>query len=76
MYHGNIHINGIDQARAFVAMTEKYPEIKITLNCDEYAVDAHSIIGILSLDLSKPILLSAEGGDLNALIDDLKPYTV
>ncbi len=76
MYTANIAINGIDKARAFVAMTAKYPQIQITLNHNEYSIDAHSIIGILSLDLTKPILVEAEGTEMDAFIEDLKPFTV
>ena len=76
MYSTNISINGVDKARAFVAMTAKYQQIQITLNHNEYSIDAHSIIGILSLDLTKPILLEAEGDDMDAFIEDLKPFTV
>lgn len=76
MYYSTVSINNIAKARAFVAMTSKYPKMKIMLNCREYSVDAHSIIGILSLDLSQPIRLEAEGEQIEALIDDLKPYMV
>lgn len=76
MYSTNISISGIDKARAFVATTAKYPQIQITLNHNEYSIDAHSIIGILSLDLSKPILLEADGDNLDNFIEDLKPFTV
>ena len=71
-----ITINGVDAARRFVAMTEKYPQIQITLNHNEYFIDAHSIIGVLSLDLSKPITLEAEGEGMDAFVEDLKPFTV
>lgn len=76
MYSTNISITGIDKARAFVALTAKYPLIQITLNHNEYSIDAHSIIGVLSLDLSKPILLEANGEDMDAFIEGLKPFTV
>ena len=76
MYYSTVSINSIAGARSFVAMTAKYPDIKIMLNCREYSVDAHSIIGILSLDLTQPIRLEAEGDRINDLIADLKPYTV
>lgn len=76
MYKSNITINGIDTARRFVAVTAKYPQIKITLNDKDYKIDAHSIIGILSLDLSKPVAIEAEGELLDRFIDDLKPFTV
>lgn len=76
MYSTDIHINGVDAARSFVAMTAKYPKIKITLNHNEYSIDAHSIIGILSLDLTKPIAIEAEGDNMESFIEDLKPFTV
>ncbi|MBQ9514513.1 MAG: HPr family phosphocarrier protein [Ruminococcus sp.] len=76
MYYSTVAIHNIATARQFVAMTAKYPKIKIMLNCREYSVDAHSIIGILSLDLTQPIKLEAEGENIDALIADLKPYTV
>ena len=76
MYSTDININGINGARAFVALTSQYPKIQITLNHNEYSIDAHSIIGILSLNLSKPIALEADGPDLNTFIEALKPFTV
>lgn len=76
MFSTNISITGIDKARKFVELTMRYPQIKITLNHNEYSIDAHSIIGILSLDLSQPILLEAEGDDIDAFIEGLQPFTV
>ena len=76
MFSTKIIISGVDAARSFVAMTTKYPQIQITLNHNEYAIDAHSIIGILSLDLSQPITLEANGEELESFIEDLKPFTV
>ena len=76
MYNCTITIKSIEKARSFVAMTAKYPKTKIMLTCQEYTIDAHSIIGILSLDLSSKITLTAEGEDLEALARDLEPYTV
>lgn len=76
MYNGKILINSLDSARAFVALTAGYPEEKITLTSNEYQVDAHSIIGILSLDLSQPLDISAEGKNTKKFIDEIKPFTV
>ena len=76
MYNGKILINGIDSARAFVALTAEYPTLRITLNSHEYTVDAHSIIGILSLDLSQPIDICAKGNNVEKFVDELKPFTV
>ncbi len=76
MYSTKIMLKGVDAARAFVTMTAKYPQIKISLNHNEYSIDAHSIIGILSLDLTKPITVEASGENLDGFIEDLKPFTV
>lgn len=76
MFTQDIIINSIETARAFVNMTAKYPDISITLNSQEYTIDAHSIVGILSLDLSRPIHLTAEGDQLDQFKEDLKPFTV
>lgn len=76
MYNGKILINGIDAARAFVALTAGYPNERITLTSNEYEVDAHSIIGILSLDLSQPLDISVEGEKTNAFVEALAPFTV
>jgi phosphotransferase system HPr-like phosphotransfer protein len=76
MYKTNIMIGSLDKARSFVEMTNRHPQEHITLRSEEYAVDAHSIIGILSLDLNNRIELEAEGEYLDGLIADLKPYTV
>ena len=76
MYNGKILINGIDSARAFVALTARYPKLHIMLTSNEYEVDAHSIIGILSLDLSQPLEISVEGDQEGAFAEDLNLFTV
>lgn len=76
MYTCDISINNIETARAFVNMTSKFPAIVITLNSEEYTIDAHSIIGILSLDLSRPIRLEAQGEDIESFVEALEPFTV
>ena len=76
MYQATIMIGGLDKARSFVEMTNRHPSEHIMLKSEEYTVDAHSIIGILSLDLNNPIELEAQGEHLDTLIADLQPYTV
>ena len=78
MYSTDININGVDAARAFVAMTADYPKVNITLNHNEYSINAHSIIGVLSLDLTKPIALEADGDneEMEHFIEALKPFTI
>ena len=41
-----------------------------------YVIDAKSIMGIFSLDLTKPIDLNihSDGDELDSVLEDLKPY--
>ena len=71
-----ISINSVEKAREFVTMTNRFPKIHIMLHDGDYDIDAHSIIGILSLDLSKPIELIADGEINEAFTDALQPYIV
>jgi phosphocarrier protein HPr len=41
-----------------------------------YAIDAKSIMGIFSLDLSKPIELHAHTEDASAFKEDIKKFLV
>lgn len=51
-----INLNELCKVKEFVAVTQNLVEPAI-LRSGEYAVDAKSILGVLSLDLSKPIEL-------------------
>jgi phosphotransferase system HPr-like phosphotransfer protein len=76
MYKTKIMIGSLEKARSFVEMTNRHLNKHITLTSEEYTVDAHSIIGVLSLDLNNAIELEADGENLDALIADLQPYIV
>lgn len=51
-----INLNELGKVKEFVAITQNIVEPAI-LRSGEYAVDAKSILGILSLDLSKSVEL-------------------
>ena len=59
----------------FVNIVQKYA-FEIDLRCDRYVVDAKSILGIFSLDLSKPINVEIHSDDCEELIKELKPFQV
>ena len=52
-----ISLNSIDKVKAFVNEVTKY-EAEFDLVSGRYVIDAKSIMGIFSLDLSKPIDLN------------------
>ena len=71
-----ISLNSIDKVKSFVNDISRF-DYDFDLVSGRYVIDAKSIMGIFSLDLSKPIELNIhaeEGAD--EVIDMLKPYIV
>lgn len=54
----NISLSSINSVKNFVNAVNKY-DFDVDLTSGRYVVDAKSIMGIFSLDLSKPIILEA-----------------
>ncbi len=71
----DIKLSSIEDVRNFVNIVSKYT-MDIDLMSGRYVVDAKSIMGIFSLDLLKPIKLTAHAEDTDALLEDLKPYII
>ena len=71
----DIKLSSIEDVRNFVNIVSKY-SMDIDLMSGRYVVDAKSIMGIFSLDLLKPIKLTAHAEDTAALFEDLKPYII
>ena len=72
-----ISLNSIDKVKSFVNEITKY-DYDFDLVSGRYVIDAKSIMGIFSLDLSKPIDLNIHAGNQDAdnIIELLKPYLV
>ncbi len=70
-----ILLNTINDVKVFVNTVMKY-EFDVDLISGRYAIDAKSIMGIFSLDLSKPITLEAHTDNADQLIEDLKDFLV
>lgn len=64
-----------EPVKSFVNVTQKY-DYDIDLRSGRFIVDAKSILGIFSLDLSKPLAMEVYGGDYRNLLDELKGYIV
>ena len=73
----SISLNSIDKVKAFVNTITKY-DYDFDLVSGRYVIDAKSIMGIFSLDLSKPINLNvhAEGSSLDEVLKVLAPYII
>ena len=74
MKSADIKLSSIQDVRDFVNIVSKY-EMDIDLLSGRYIVDAKSIMGIFSLDLLKPIQLTAHDED-PAMFEKLKPFIV
>ena len=71
-----ISLNSIDKVKSFVNAITQF-EFDFDLVSGRYVIDAKSIMGIFSLDLSKPIELVIHAEDhLDEIMDVLKPYIV
>ena len=70
--------NSIDKVKNFVNDLTKF-NTDFDLVSGRYVVDAKSIMGIFSLDLSKPIDLNIqadEGEELDNILKTLAPYII
>lgn len=70
-----ISLAAINDVKDFVNKMLKY-DFDVDLVSGRYAVDAKSIMGIFSLDLSKPIELNAHTDDIAAFKEDIKKFIV
>lgn len=71
-----ISLNSIDKVKSFVNDLTKF-DTDFDLVSGRYVIDAKSIMGIFSLDLSKPIDLNIHAeGDADEILTVLAPYIV
>ena len=73
-----ISLNSIDKVKSFVNDLVRFTDVDFDLVSGRYVIDAKSIMGIFSLDLSKPIDLNihADEDELDEIVDTLKPYII
>ena len=72
-----ISLNSIDKVKSFVNDINKF-DYDFDLVSGRYVIDAKSIMGIFSLDLSKPIDLNihADGTTLDEVMDVVTKYII
>ena len=72
-----ININTINDVKDFVTIVSRC-EYDVDIVSGRYAIDAKSIMGIFSLDLSKPIDLNihADGAALDNVMQIISKYTI
>ena len=70
-----ISLNSIDKVKAFVNDVTNF-NTDFDLVSGRYVIDAKSIMGIFSLDLSNPIQLVAHTDDATKFLDEIKEFIV
>jgi phosphocarrier protein HPr len=69
----NIMLKSINDVKDFVNIVNKYA-FDIDLTSGRYIVDAKSIMGIFSLDLSKPIRVEVHADECDSFCDEIKNF--
>ena len=71
----NIKLSLAENVKTFVNIANRYP-FDIDLRVGRHVVDGKSILGIFSLDLSKPITLELYADHCDDLMEELKPFII
>lgn len=73
MKEATILLQSIEDVKNFNRIVTLY-DGDVDLVSGRYVIDAKSIMGIFSLDLSKPINIQVHGEQPEALLDELKAF--
>lgn len=71
----NLMLNSINDVKDFVNTVSKY-DFDVDLTSGRYVVDAKSIMGIFSLNLSKPIKVEVHSDDCDAFLKEVERFKV
>ena len=75
MVKESIVLSSIESVKKFVSITTKY-DFQINLTTDKYKIDAKSIMGVFSLDLSKPVTLEVESDAAAEFLAEIEQFKV
>lgn len=70
-----ISLNSIDKVKSFVNAIAQF-DFDFDLVSGRYVIDAKSIMGIFSLDLSKPITLNIHADETQEILGKLSLYLI
>ena len=75
MVEFEMNLSSINDVKDFVNTVSRY-DFDVDLISGRYIVDAKSIMGIFSLDLSKPIKVTVHDDNCDAFINELQKFVV
>ena len=70
-----IRLSLVENVNKFVNIVSRYP-FEMDLRAGRHVVDAKSILGIFSLDLSRPISLEVYSDECDELMKEIEPFIV
>jgi phosphotransferase system HPr-like phosphotransfer protein len=71
----DISLKSINDVKDFVNLVNRY-DFDVDLSSGRYIVDAKSIMGIFSLDLSKPIKVEVQTDDCEVFCNEIKRFII
>ena len=71
----NLLLGSINDVKDFVNTVSKY-DFDVDLTSGRYVVDAKSIMGIFSLDLSQPIKVEVHSDDCDDFMKEISSFVV
>lgn len=75
--HLKLNFNGrFDSVQKFVNLTGEFKDIEVWSNDNHWRVDAHSLLGILSLDISKQVSLIYREDEKDRIMEVFKEWIV
>ena len=70
-----IRLSLAENVKSFVNIVSRF-DYEMDLQSGRHVVDAKSILGIFSLDLSKPVKLIIHNDDCEDILEAVKPFEV
>ena len=70
-----IRLSLVENVNNFVNIVTRYP-VEMDLRAGRHVVDAKSILGIFSLDLTKPITLEIYSDECEELLKEIESFIV
>lgn len=68
-----VRLNMVENLNQFISIVNRYP-YEISLRSGRKVRDAKSVLGILSLNLKKPLSLEIYCDNCNELLEELRPF--
>ena len=78
MFTRTVNISSLSDAKKFVDITSKYDDVRMRLRIGDYEINAHSIVGVLSVtDSNKNPVFTADLPDNDeTLLKEIEPFLV